>query len=710
MKSPRWHGVAHFLPGALALLASVITITGAAVGPEDNPWRWAGYLGGVLAAVSGAWILIRGYGTRVDADSTSEDSETTELKELREQIHTEVVALERRRREIGDTMMVNRGWLEVPEPWEDLNAVADSGADAWSEQDQEVLRICRRESEILFNKTKNNSYIRDDGVDLKVIYEDFYEFFEKIARVYRPAVSHPLAETSLEEILRFVNRVSLQLLVQLDQLPVDVKRYTFVEIYQMIRKTMDYYGIYKALSPYWDAMKPAYFLGRLVLGSNPLTMGVGWTVTELANRGGKKLSTTYAKRYGMRLFHETIRILGSEAAAVYGGRVRHRDPYWIYGLELVEMVSHMQRSEELLRSALTEIESLPLQSEYDRMYLYRCLIRHESSQPDRFPVAPQVSETQRNTIRDRFKTWADKHENEWPDSSRLQWSEGFYRRLGKSGKTTNDALDPVESGRRILHSLVSYLIDVKQMEPEGAVAGLRGTAAFGRLPEGAARDAIREIELAPPMVFDHPDLPTGSESAMTFLTDLTDLQVGTPPHSAGGELLTDVAHDLGIDGDVTQRIRDAACGRWLGGRLVTESPVRKLRGSLARALIGYLEDNERPVLIYDRIEIDRKSFTEKIPKDVYLVALTSGRLVLVGGGADQNCAQLWSGRTGRNGVEWDEEKPTLRWLRGGRWLLDREETHEPPRIGLRAPGRKEAEAWFAPLEAFLVGEKWESDE
>ena len=57
-------------------------------------------------------------------------------------------------------------------------------------------------------------------------------------------------ETSMEQVLRFLHNVSLQLLVQLEQLPLDVKGFNLRETYRFVKKAMDYYGMYKKVNPY----------------------------------------------------------------------------------------------------------------------------------------------------------------------------------------------------------------------------------------------------------------------------------------------------------------------------------------------------------------------------------------------------------------------------------------------------------------------------
>ena len=61
------------------------------------------------------------------------------------------------------------------------------------------------------------------------------------------------------------------------------------------------------------------------------------------------------------------------AAGIYGTGFRKRGPGLIRGAELVELIAAFPPSGLSLRHGLQKVTSLPLLSEYDRIYLYRCL-------------------------------------------------------------------------------------------------------------------------------------------------------------------------------------------------------------------------------------------------------------------------------------------------------------------------------------------------
>lgn len=110
------------------------------------------------------------------------------------------------------------------------------------EKERQVLAFCRAESERLFNKVIDNAYVKNGVLQPEEIYRDVIQLFEGVARIYQPQSNHPLMETSMEQVLRFLHNVSLQLLVQLEQLPVDVKSFNMRETYRFVKKAMDYYG------------------------------------------------------------------------------------------------------------------------------------------------------------------------------------------------------------------------------------------------------------------------------------------------------------------------------------------------------------------------------------------------------------------------------------------------------------------------------------
>ena len=145
--------------------------------------------------------------------------------------------------------------------------------------------------------------------------------------------------------------------------------------------------MYKSTEPYWPYVNTAYYLGRFALGANPLALGAWWFVSNLGSRGAQAIAQHVINRQALALLSNLVRVIGFEVAGIYGGDFRHRDANWIYAAELTELVSQFPLSRDSLAHALREVGALQLRSEYDRIFLYRCLANRKSAGPERYSAA-----------------------------------------------------------------------------------------------------------------------------------------------------------------------------------------------------------------------------------------------------------------------------------------------------------------------------------
>ena len=88
-----------------------------------------------------------------------------------------------------------------------------------SAQDEEVSSLLEREADRVLESISEGNYCEEGQLQTRVLLHDFGEFVESIARIYNPDSETPLLETNLEELLTAVNRVSLQVILLVEEVP-----------------------------------------------------------------------------------------------------------------------------------------------------------------------------------------------------------------------------------------------------------------------------------------------------------------------------------------------------------------------------------------------------------------------------------------------------------------------------------------------------------
>ena len=299
--------------------------------------------------------------------------------DLATQLDDQVTRIEARERALIEKFAAHQELYELPAPSVEPVGLAASQEARLAENDRLVLEILQEEAERAFEKIRANGYVTDGKADVGEIRDDILALITRVARVYSPGSDRPLLETSFEQVARAAGRVCLHMLVLVEQLPMDVKQYNFHSLYSYVQKAVVAYGHYKTATPWLTYLSRGIHAGRLVAGANPVSLGAWVLATEVGKRAGAKAIERYVNQQAIGLLHDFIRVIGVEVANVYGGDFRHRDPNWIYGAELTELMGRFPISRESLREGLRQISTLQLRNEYDRIYLYRCLADHRSA-------------------------------------------------------------------------------------------------------------------------------------------------------------------------------------------------------------------------------------------------------------------------------------------------------------------------------------------
>ncbi len=260
-------------------------------------------------------------------------------------------------------------------------------------KDRELIALIEAESQRAFDRVLANRYAAESGVDTGLILSDLRDFIEQVAHLYRPDSEDPLLETEIELIAKSLSSAALHILVIVEDLPLNLKSYNTAKMYSLVRRGASYYGTYKTFRPYVEHGLNILHAARLALGVNPATAGAAWVAGKLTTHSAKAIGERVLQRRALQLLNDFIRVIGFEAAMIYGGGLRHRDANWVLGAELVNL--EVSRGGDLggRDAALVTLCNLALRHEFDRIRLLNHLAKQRKIDVER--VMPQVIMTQR---------------------------------------------------------------------------------------------------------------------------------------------------------------------------------------------------------------------------------------------------------------------------------------------------------------------------
>lgn len=703
----------NWTPIILVLLGSVAV---AVVGVRF--WRELGYwellLGsGLLVALSAVfWFRRKLTATEVELaalrqqlreeeirlDNERREWEAIKLQATRE-MEQQSTRIEKREQNLAQRFLTYHEWMEFPKPIDlaDPEIPTDAELAEMVRKDRQMLQLLKDETQLLYDNILANRYV-DNGEFLPdVLFHDARELMTKVARIYEPGAEHPLLETSLPRIIRGVSRGCLQLLVILDELPLDVKKYSINRMAGYIRRAVQAYRMYRSSEPYWPYVSTAWYLSRFAMGTNPLTLGAWWFLSSLSQRGATAVATHLVNRQALTLLASVVRVIGYEVASLYGD-FRHRDANWIYAVELTELVSQFPLSRESLEHALREIGALQLRSEYDRIYLYRCIAAHSTSHPDRYRAHVILTPDERNAIAGRLERFLETFVHGKTPSRVSKWTAGVEQRLGvKLAAWTPSARSVNEQRADAVRSLASFLVGVKECEPEELPQRLRDSRLLAEMSAQEQADLFTKLFDDPPYFFEHPDLDPDSDLAATFLEELVRLHVQTTPREQQIEqLLSDAAAYLRKDEKYVRKLLDSQFHAALEERLPGGASGGKPPRAVARAVLDLLENGEQAKFLYDGITLDWPAGLKNPPAP-------NGRLWLLGTGErfllfspEPEPRMLWRSEGQQLHVELVRGYLTGHaTLQGGQWIADR--SLPTPAIRIAAPLVGSTTSYFRPL-------------
>ncbi len=548
---------------------------------------------------------------------------------LEQELEQRIGELEKKEREFRERLLTYHAWLEFPSlPSMDTDkdtSYAISDASELAQKDKEVRDLLDEQVKDLFENLINNRYSKNGTFQWEMLRAVLADLITSIAQIYIPDARQPLLETSIEDLLRAGNRMSLQILLTLDQLPLNLKTYNLQDVYEYVRQSTKAYKTFKAAEPYLTYARPLLYLGRMTMGTNPITLGVGWAAQEIIKKGAKSAITHYSNRYAMTLLHDFLGIIGTEAAGIYGGDYRHRDPNWIYGTELAHLISLFPHSQDTLRAGLKKIDVLQLRSEYDRLFLYRCIIAHQSANPERYSVNRQITYKETKIIARRLEDFFSDYLSGCNPKQADKWKKDAQKRLNiqlklKFGDTPVTSRQKTEA----LEALACFLMYIKKQDIKALTENLADTEIYRSLPDAIRTQVLDRISEIHPGQIKIPDVGASAEILEAYVEDLIRLEVEHFPHDRRGlQTIEETADYFRQDFAKLRKRLDNAYVKLFTDMLVPESPSKKLHPWIIQGLLQYMDPIDPPCFFYKDVIIEE-------PSEEVLPIFQGAALMLVG--------------------------------------------------------------------------------
>ena len=191
-------------------------------------WQYALYAGGVLLAWT-CWSLSQPVARRTPGLSAEGEQIEEALEQQQESLEHLAQQLNRREQLLANKLVTFREWMEFPEPLDLNRPVPEEPPEELADlvaRDREMIQLLEGETERIFNAILEKKY--DDGNTFQpgLLWEEIYQLANNVARIYHPDANtkFPLLETSAEQVLVASSRIALQMLVVIDQLPLNVKQ------------------------------------------------------------------------------------------------------------------------------------------------------------------------------------------------------------------------------------------------------------------------------------------------------------------------------------------------------------------------------------------------------------------------------------------------------------------------------------------------------
>ena len=637
-------------------------------------WQYLLYLAAALIWY-GALSGMQGWSTGNTQDSNEIDPEAM-LAQKEEALHELAQQLDRREQTLASQLVTYHEWMEFPQPIDLAEpAATDQELTELVALDRQTIELLETASQEIFDAILENRYTVDGKFEVSGLVQEVWQLADQVARIYQPESANPLLETSTEQIFYAISRACLQFLVVVDELPLNVKELNINSLYGYVRRAVQAYGVYQRARPLLQVAGKGYYLGRYALGANPVSMGAWWMLQSVGSRGAKALATRVVNRQALGLLNHVVRVIGFEVAAIYGGDFRHRDPNWIYAAELTELLAMFPASGETLTRALGEVGAIQLRSEYDRIYLYRCLAAGQSCQPRRYRAAVVLTDGERQSIMVRLDRFASRCFTAVSSRQQQKWRSQVEERLAAefAAPLAPETALP-EQRSAAVQSLIGYVVAVKEYATTELAQTLPGLALYDSLTPEQQQQALDHWKEDSPYNFEPPALPAGSPVIDQYLDGLTELAARLAPRLAGDQAVVEAADYLGREAKVTtKRLADAYRAQLQPYSPASTLPAR-LPATIACAVLDLLETGETISRLYRGVQARSLQSGEVISgskKSCWLV-VTSERAVMVSN--QEGAKVLW--QSSGSLVQIKKQAGLVRsdcQLEGGSWLTTAKE-------------------------------------
>lgn len=579
--------------------------------------------------------------------------------------------LEQKQRDLSDRLAQLNEWVAFADELNVARRQTPVETERLLDEDRKLLELLSQESERLFDMIKDNRFAVNDKFDVRLLRDELYDLAQRVALIYRPEADRPLLETSPEQLLRASSRVSLHLLVMLEGLPVNLTRTSISDLYEYIRQGVRAYGAYRAAEPYLSFLSHGMYVGRALAAVNPAATGAWWLAMQVGKQGAKALAKRYVNQQAIWAIHELIRIVAYEVAAIYSPGFRWRDEQWVYGIELANLVCHFPPSRESLTAAMDEIDSLQLRSEFDRMFLFRCLGQRDRVRFDGFDPG-LLSAEKRQQVAHQLEKFLEKHVHGVVDKSFEQWSDGVTERLQVqiTRETRTPSAARSVSRELLIESWFQFLVGVCNLEPQTArqtLAALANQAPFEGLFPGVDLQSLQPHADA---AFELLDIDPQSEHTELYVWGLLWMAVHVPEFAP---MALDVARQAGVFFRIEPREfrkrERSTLTTWLASRLEGDQDVPDRDAELALAVRQRVGSNERLRWVTSRVRIEGASeMTRSLPPEPYGLIGRSARIELLAVGLPDRT--LWSGDGGVTAERVNRMFVDDLRLSGGEWDSD----------------------------------------
>jgi hypothetical protein len=717
MTGHRW----HWIPISLVVGGVVLVCAAAAVNFRALGWWELLIVAGCALAVAAAFwfrhklsaveIELEALRQRLADDETRLNTQRSEFEQLRLTIQSELAQeasrLDKREQNLTQRLVTYREWMEFPQPLEMASPAAPSPElSELAKKDRQMLELLQAETKLLYDNILQNKYASGDQILLPVIRDDMLVLITKVARIYQPGIEHPFIDASLARIFRATSRASLQMLVILDELPLNVKDASLITLYNYVRRAVSAWQTYKSTEPYWPYVNAAYYVSRFALGANPISLGAWWFVSTLGSRGAQAIAQHVINRQALAVLSNVVRVIGFEVAGLYGGDFRHRDANWIYAAELTELLGQFPLSRDSLAHALREVGTLQLRSEYDRTFLYRCLAGRKSAGPAQYHAAGVLTMDERRAIATRLERFLQTFIHGKSAEKISRWKAGAEQRLDLKisvalvASTTAVREQIVDA----IRSLTSFLVAIKELDPPQAVKLLEKSLLAGELAPDDRQRLLAELAQNASFFFEHPDLDPDGDLVEKYLDDLAALHARTAPHDARiEETLDDVAAYLRRSPKRMQALVEKHYAAALAERLAADAPLKRVPMEVTRAALDLLSvDGEQARFLYGPAKLD---WSESIAP----AELAGSELWLLGAGqqltlfaAGDQPRVVWRAAVGEVHAEHCRQMLVSSCrLTGGQWMVNGQT--QPLAIRLPTSLVSTYTGYFKPLLSMLGG-------